>query len=71
MENQVQKVDKTQQSHLAKIVAIGGVIGAVVGVVASLIFIKNIDEPEDREFTPATGVKLGLAVMGLFRILAG
>lgn len=73
MENQVQVQNQEQasQGRAATILAIGGGIGAIVGILASYIFIKNIDEPEDREFTPMTGVKLGLAVMGLLRILAG
>ena len=73
MENQVQVQNKEQENagHMATILAIGGGVGAVIGLLASYIFLKNIDEVEDKEFTPMTGVKLGLAVMGLLRILAG
>ena len=73
MENQVQKQEQHQEQtgHMATILAIGGGIGAVVGLLASYIFLKNIDEADDKEFTPMTGIKLGLAVMGLLRILAG
>lgn len=71
-QNQVQKKEQDNQSgRWATILAIGGGIGAVIGLLASYIFIKNIDEVEDKQFTPMTGVKLGLAVMGLLRILAG
>jgi high-affinity Fe2+/Pb2+ permease len=73
MENQmqVQEQKQTQANRTAAILAIGGGIGAAIGLVASYIVIKNIVEVEDRQFTPMTGVKLGLAVMGLLRILAG
>ncbi|MEE4194615.1 MAG: hypothetical protein V2J07_05380 [Anaerolineae bacterium] len=73
MENQVQvqTQEKNRSNRMATILAVGGGIGAVIGLVASYIFLKNIDEVEDKEFTPMTGVKLGLAVMGLLRILAG
>ena len=71
MENQVQVQEKDRSGRMATILAIGGGIGAVIGLLASYIFLKNIDEAEDKEFTPMTGVKLGLAVMGLLRILAG
>lgn len=73
MENQIQQQEQNQEraGHMATILAIGGGIGAIVGLLASYIFLKNIDEVEDKEFTPMTGVKLGLAVMGLLRILAG
>jgi len=74
MENQVQVQHQENQpdsGHMATILAIGGGIGAIIGLLASYIFLKNIDEVEDKEFTPMTGVKLGLAVMGLLRILAG
>lgn len=73
MEKQMQ-VQEQKQAHAnrtAAILAIGGGIGAAIGLVASYIFIKNIAEVDDKQFTPMTGVKLGLAVMGLLRILAG
>lgn len=75
MENKIQvqqtNQEKSAQARMATILAIGGGIGAMIGLIASFIFIKNIDQVEGREFTPMTGVKLGLAVMGLLRILAG
>lgn len=73
MENQmqVQEQKQAQANRTAAILAIGGGIGAAIGLVASYIIIKNIVEVEDKQFTPMTGVKLGLAVMGLLRILAG
>ena len=71
MENQVQVQKQADTGHMATVLAIGGGIGAIIGLLASYIFLKNIDEVEDKEFTPMTGVKLGLAVMGLLRILAG
>jgi hypothetical protein len=71
MENQLQKEQNKNNGQMATILAVGGGIGAIIGLLASYIFIKNIAEVEDKEFTPMTGVKLGLAVMGLLRILAG
>jgi hypothetical protein len=71
MENQIQKVEQDKAGHMATVLAIGGGIGAIIGLIASFIFLKNIDEVDDKDFTPMTGVKLGLAVMGLLRILAG
>lgn len=71
MEKQLQEVENKSNGQMATILAIGGGIGAIIGLIASIIFIKNIAEVEDKEFTPMTGVKLGLAVMGLLRILAG
>jgi high-affinity Fe2+/Pb2+ permease len=70
MDKEVQKKEQTQ-NNTATIYAIGGVVGAVVGLIAAYIVAKNYENGGDKEFNAGTGVKLGLAVMGLLRILAG
>lgn len=70
MDKEVQTKEQTQNNTVT-IYAIGGVIGAVVGLIAAYIVAKNYESGGDKEFNAGTGVKLGLAVMGLLRILAG
>jgi high-affinity Fe2+/Pb2+ permease len=70
MDKEVQTKEQTQNNN-ATIYAIGGIIGAVVGLIAAYIVAKNYESGGDKEFNAGTGVKLGLAVMGLLRILAG
>jgi high-affinity Fe2+/Pb2+ permease len=70
MDKKVQKREQAQ-SNTSTIYAVGGILGALVGLIAAFIVIKNYESGGDKEFNAGTGVKLGLAVMGLLRILAG
>ena len=70
MDKQVQTKEQTQ-SNTGTIYAIGGILGALVGLIAAYIVAKNYESGGEKEFAAGTGVKLGLAVMGLLRILAG
>lgn len=70
MEKQVQTKEQAQINKGA-VFAIGGILGALVGLIAAYIVAKNYESGSDNEFNAGTGVKLGLAVMGLLRILAG
>ena len=62
---------KQVDNNKASVYAIGGLLGAVVGLIAAHIVAQNYEVGSDKELTAGTGVKLGLAVMGLLRILAG
>ncbi len=47
---------------------IGGVIGAVVGVVAANMLVKEVEENDNEQaLTPARGFQLGMLVLGLLR----
>lgn len=70
MDNQVQKREQSQYNK-GTIFAVGGILGAVVGLIAAYIVANNYEKGSENEFNAMTGVKLGLAVMGLLRILAG
>jgi gas vesicle protein len=47
---------------------VGGVIGAVVGVLAANMLVKEAEEGEgETSLTPAKGFQLGMLVLGLLR----
>ena len=51
---------------------IGGIIGAVVGVVAANILVKEAEENDNENaLTPARGLRLGMLVLGLLRQITG
>ena len=49
-------------------VLVGGVIGALVGVVAANMLVKEVQEGDNQDaLTPAKGFQLGMLVLGLLR----
>ena len=54
-----------------KVIVIGAIVGAVAGIIGASILIqqaqKNNTQPQ---LTPGDGVKVGLGVLGVLRLLA-
>lgn len=49
---------------------IGGLIGAVIGVISAILIMREVDENEDAQaISPAKGMKLGMLVMNFLRQL--
>lgn len=71
MENKMEKKEMNSEKHnqIAKTLVIGGVLGTIIGLIGAYIFIQNTDENEKNNLTPATGVQLGLGILGVLRIL--
>lgn len=47
---------------------IGGVLGAIIGVVAANVLVKEVADDENAEsLTPARGFQLGMIVLGMLR----
>ena len=47
---------------------IGGVIGALVGVVAANMLVRESEEGDNKKaLTPARGMQIGMLVLGLLR----
>lgn len=47
---------------------IGGVIGALIGVVAANMLVNEAEEGDNQEaLTPAKGFRLGMLILGLLR----
>ena len=47
---------------------IGGVLGAIIGVVAANVLVKEVEADENSQsLTPARGFQLGMIVLGMLR----
>lgn len=60
----------------SKALVVGGVIGALMGLLAAWIYVRDLPEEEGREITlprlvPGDALKLGLGALGLLRQIAG
>lgn len=56
---------------LVRTLVIGGIIGALVGVGAAYILVKQAEAAgENPQLSPGEGVKLGLGVLGLLRLIS-
>lgn len=59
-----------------KTLLVGGVIGALLGLLAAWIYVRDLPEEKGREpvlpgIAPGDTLKLGLGVLGLLRQIAG
>lgn len=60
-----------------KALIVGGAIGALIGLLAAWIYIRDLSEeeegpePELPKLAPSDALKLGLTVLGLLRQIAG
>lgn len=53
-----------------KTIVIGGIIGAVAGIVAALLLIQRAEETQQvPRLTAGDGVKVGVGVLGLLRLI--
>jgi hypothetical protein len=47
---------------------IGGLIGAIIGVISAVLIVKEVEENEDATaISPAKGMRLGMLVMNFLR----
>jgi drug/metabolite transporter (DMT)-like permease len=54
-----------------QILAAGAVVGAILGMAASFVLLKRVEDQEDRPaLTTGEGVSLGLLLLGVFRQLS-
>lgn len=53
-----------------KILLVGGVLGALVGIAAAYLFIQNRADEGPPDVSAGEGVKLGVLVLGLLRSIA-
>ncbi len=59
-----------------KALIVGGIIGALVGLLAAWIYVRDLQAQEGQEpalpgVAPGDALKLGLGVLGLLRQVAG
>lgn len=54
-----------------KTLLIGGVIGAVIGVIGALVLVQQADKAQSRpQLTAGDGVKVGLGVLAVLKLLS-
>jgi hypothetical protein len=65
---QLQRMDR---NTLTRTMIIGGVLGALIGISAAYLWVsRNLNPDEPRKMTAGDGVKVGLGVLGLLRLVA-
>jgi len=59
------------ESWKTKTLIIGGILGAIFGTVAAYMMIQRAEEKKQRpHLTAGDGVKVGLGVLGVLRLIA-
>lgn len=54
-----------------KTLLIGGVVGAVIGIIGALVLVQQADKAQSRpQLTAGDGVKVGLGVLAVLKLLA-
>lgn len=54
-----------------KLIIIGAGIGALTGILAAFLLIKRASQENGKDLiTPGEGVKLGLGILGLLRLIS-
>lgn len=64
-----QEMNQEKKNWTIKTFVIGGILGTIIGLVGAYIFIQNLDEDNTNNLTPATGLQLGLGILGVLRVL--
>ncbi len=57
----------TSGNQNAKILALGTIVGALVGLGAAYLILQQVDDEEGLRLTPGEGVKLGISVFSFFK----
>jgi hypothetical protein len=57
----------TPGNQNAKILALGTIVGALVGLGAAYLLLQRIEDEEGLNLTPGEGVKLGISVFSFFK----
>lgn len=57
----------TTGNQRTKILALGTIIGALVGLGAAYLILQRVDEQGELSLSPKEGVKLGISVFSFFR----
>jgi len=65
-----QNLTPEKKQWMAKVLIIGTLVGAVAGIIGAIVFVQNNESKEDKRFNAATGLQLGLGVLGVLRLLS-
>ncbi|MCD4753354.1 MAG: hypothetical protein K8R40_09810 [Anaerolineaceae bacterium] len=67
--NQKQEMNREKKNWTTRTFVIGGILGTIIGLIGAYILIQNTDEDSTNNLTPATGLQLGLGILGVLRVL--
>jgi hypothetical protein len=60
--------NKDLKSWKKKVIVVGAIIGAIIGVIASRMLLAEAEETDNRQaLTTQKGVKIGMLILGLLR----
>lgn len=60
-----------QTDWKSRLLIVGAIIGALAGAGAAYVYIRKTEELEERpKLTTGEGVKLGMGVVGLFKMIS-
>lgn len=64
------EITESQNNWKPKVLVIGAVLGAVVGVAATYLLIQRYGDEQPPQINMTEGVKIGVMVAGLLRSIA-
>ena len=67
--NQKQEMSREKKNWTTRTFVIGGILGTIIGLIGAYILVQNTNEDSTNNLTPATGVQLGLGILGALRVL--
>jgi hypothetical protein len=63
-------IDPSEPDYRIRVLAIGAVLGAAVGLLSAYLYLQNLEEDETPNVTAGQGVKIGVLLLGLVRNIA-
>ena len=69
IKDQKKEMNREKKNWTTKTFVIGGILGTIIGLLGAYILIQNSDEDSTNNLTPATGLQLGLGILGVLRVL--
>ena len=68
--NKDMEIDPNEPDYRVRVLAVGGILGAMVGLLAAYLYLQNLDEDQPPSVSPGQGVKIGVLLLGLVRNIA-
>jgi len=63
-------IEPSEPDYRIRVLAVGAVLGAMVGLLSAYLYLQNLEEDETPNVTAGQGVKIGVLLLGLVRNIA-